>query len=1313
MPRGEFPLDPPPALPRTGGTGLRDTLTYLALVGGCAAMILILLDDRADRLLKVADFVLALTVMLALAGQIGRTSAHETSRGLRPGAARRDYLRYLRETHTRLSEIARDQRSALTWMNPAPERLWSIVRSSRLWERRPGDSDFGVARFGTGRQKLAVRLVPPESRSPEELEPVSAESLRRLVRTHSVMPDLPVGIALQSFSRIVLSGERDAVCGMIRAAVMQLAAFHSPDDLRISVCASTDRIPYWEWIKWLPHALHPTSRDAVGPIRLFAENLTDLEDLLAFDLAYRLRWRGHGDGLETPLHVVVLDGGVVTPSSSLGTEAVAGVCVIDLSGTTSGGSAETILRLEVSYDEVRTRQGDQTNAPAWTPDHVGFPQAEALARQLAPLRVGSMRTTSEDHVAATMPLTSLLGVQDAHSVDPETLWRSRVPRNRLRVPIGVDTDGRPVELDIKEPAQGGDGPHGLVIGATGSGKSELLRTLVLGLAMTHSPEVINFVLVDFKGAATFAGMERLRHVAAVITGLEDELPLADRMYDALHGEMMRRQELLRAAGNHASARDYEAARERGAQIPAMPTLFVVLDEFAELLSAKPDFAELFVMIGRLGRSLGVHLLLASQRLEEGKLRGLDTHLSYRIGLRTFSTMESRVVLGVPDAYQLPSQPGNGYLKITDSMVRFKAASVSGADDPHRSGAHGPVRQGRGGASAAQVVPFGTGRVPPEGTEAPDSQPVRDGDEKSVLDVVLDRLAGQGPTAHRIWLPPLDESPTLDRLLPRLRTIPDLGLTTADWEDRGRLVAAVGVVDRPFDHRRETMWLRLSGSAGHVAVVGGPQAGKSTVLRTLIASLALTHTPQEVWIYCLDLGGGALGGLRALPHVGGVADRLDPDRVHRTVAEVAAILTERERRFAELGIDGIETYRRVHREGLADVFLVVDGWSGVRQDFEQTETIIADLAVRGLGYGIHLVASANRWFEFRTNIGDLFGSRVELRLGDPADSVFNRRAAVNVPERRPGRGITHEGLHFLAALPRIDGVSGADDLADGVANLVHAVSGAWRGPAAPQVRMLPAVLPSSALPTAEETGRQVPIGIDEDELAPVLLDFGAAPHFLVIGENECGKSNLLRLIANALVERYTPEAARFIVLDYRRSLLEATDGEHRIGYAASASGAKTLVQDVRDALARRLPPTDLPPQELRTRSWWKGPDLFVFADDYDLVATSSGNPLASLAELLPNARDIGLHVIVARSSGGAGRGMFDPIVQRITDMASPALIMSGNRDEGVLAGVRPRRFPPGRGVLTDRRSGARVVQTALYSGGELGGVGRALETPTDE
>ena len=227
------------------------------------------------------------------------------------------------------------------------------------------------------------------------------------------------------------------------------------------------------------------------------------------------------------------------------------------------------------------------------------------------------------------------------------------------------------------------GPHGLVVGATGSGKSELLRTLVLGLAITHPPDQLNFVLVDFKGAGTFTPLDGLPHTSAVITNLSDELGLVDRMTDAINGELNRRMELLRSAGNFASLRDYDQARAPGAaDLPAIPTLLIVIDEFGELLAAKPQFLDLLNTVGRVGRSLGVHLLLAAERLEVGRLHGLDTYLSYRIGLKTLSEAQSRVVLGAPDAFELPAAPGNGYLKFdtrggpVQERLRVRAGSGS-------------------------------------------------------------------------------------------------------------------------------------------------------------------------------------------------------------------------------------------------------------------------------------------------------------------------------------------------------------------------------------------------------------------------------------------------------------------------------------------------------------------------------------------------------------------------------------------------------------------------------------------------------------
>ena len=1306
VPQGEIRLESPPELPEVTSDGLAQALMYLPMGAMAIGMVAVIAGGGSSPVLYIGSGAMAVGMAGMMFGQMIRGRG---DRKVKLNGQRRDYLRYLGQIRRKVRLAAGEQRRAMEYSGPAPRSLPSLVAagSDRIWQRSPADAGFGCVRFATGTQAASVRLVPPDTKPVEDLDPLCAGALRRFIRAQGQVPGLPVEVSLRSVTRIVPTGEPGAVRALVRSLVAQAAVMHSPADLRISVCASAERIHYWEWIKWLPHNMHPTEQDAAGPVRLMAPSLGALEPML--ELHDRPRFTPGSARTapgSVPLHLVLADG--AARETGTGLEDIAGVVVIDLTaaaGAGPGAAGPATLRLRVTPGEVyQLPRAGTTEALIGVPDALTLTEAEALARQLAPLRPAAPGGLAEDALALNTTLTALLGIDGLRTLDVAALRQARAPRDRLRVPIGNGADGRPVELDIKESAQGGMGPHGLVVGATGSGKSELLRTLVLGLAITHSAEDLNFVLVDFKGGATFLGLDRLPHVSAVITNLADELPLVDRMRDALQGEIVRRQELLRAAGNCASLRDYtkaqaEGARAEGAALPPVPSLFVVLDEFSELLAAKPEFIDLFVTIGRVGRSLGVHLLLASQRLEEGRLRGLDTQLSYRIGLRTFSAQESRTVLGVPDAYELPAQPGNAYLKDgTSELTRFKAAYVSGSLTGAGAGqpAAPRLRPAIARFGPAYVEPRFIG-IPAEARERQAGKPGRPGQEPGVtlLDAVVELLSGpgsKGPSAHQIWLPPLGAPPTLGQLLPEL-------------DERQMLLALLGIVDRPFEQRRDPLRADLSGSAGHVAVAGGPRSGKSTVLLTLISSLALLNTPARVQFYILDFGGGSMSALSGLPHVGGVATRLQGDRVRRTVAEVRTLLERREREFSERGIDSIATYRALRSEGaiagdgFGDVFLVVDGWLTLRQDYEELEQAVTALAARGLGYGIHLVAATNKWSEFRPAVRDLFGTRLELRLGDPYESEIGRAAAGNVPAGAPGRGLTRDRLHFLAAVPRIDGQATAAGLPEAIRSLAARVAAAWEGSGAPPVRMLPDVLPAAELPPPASTGAQVPFGIDENSLSPVFLDFAADPHFLVLGDTECGKSNLLRLAAEGIAARFTPDQAKIIFLDYRRSLLDAAQIPHQIGYATSSVTAAALLDEVRGALNTRLPPPDLTPDQLRSRSWWSGSDLFVIVDDYDLVS-GTRNPLLALSEFLPQARDVGLHVILARSAGGAGRAMFDPVIQRLREMGSPGLIMSGSKDEGaLLGGIRPASQPCGRGFLVGRRNGSRLVQVALLGDGD--------------
>jgi S-DNA-T family DNA segregation ATPase FtsK/SpoIIIE len=843
---------------------------------------------------------------------------------------------------------------------------------------------------------------------------------------------------------------------------------------------------------------------------------------------------------------------------------------------------------------------------------------------------------------ATPPLTSptildLLGITDLTRTVPFSGDAAR-----LRVPIGVDQAGAPVMLDLKQAAEGGLGPHGLLVGATGSGKSELLRTLVTALALSHDPTQLNIIFADFKGGAAYAPFARLPHTAGMVTNLAADLTLIDRLADAITGELIRRQELLRVAGNYSSARDYQTARAAGARLEPLPALLVICDEFVELISAAPQMIDLFVQIGRTGRSLGVHLLLATQRLDEGRLRGLDTHLSYRIALRTFTAVESRAVLGIPDAYELPRSPGHGYLRSgAEPAVRFLAAT------------------------SFQVPP----NLPPGAEALP------------AAELVARTLHDAHPAARRVWLPPLTERPALDALLGPVVIDPERGLTVEDTQLRGALRVPIGLVDKPYQQRQEPLWLAWH-EAGHVAVVGGPRTGKSSLLRALVCGLALTHTPDEVQVYCLDFGGGTLGMLRDLPHVGGVAGRTEPEAVRRTVGDLTALLDERDPARWH-GPPG-------QSRRFSAVFLAVDGWLTLRAEFEDLDLAIRQLLSLGPRSGIHVVASASRWAEFRMVNETLFGTRLELRLTEPAESAVGRKAAARVPLDRPGRGITTDGDQFIAAAPEVSTLDG------GTPALVGAVAHAWPGRPAPRVRLLPADLPYADLDLAADAGNPLalPIGVGEADLRQVAVDFAAESHFLLFGDRESGKSNLLRVLAAGIANRLTPEQARILVVDHRLSLLGSVTTDHLIGYGRAAADTSGLIEELADALQRRLPGPDVTPQQLRDRSWWTGPECFVLVDDYDLVTAGQTNPLASLLEYLPQARDIGLHLVLARRSGGAGRALFDPVIQRLRDLSSAGMVLSGNRDEGVLIGdVRPRPLPPGRGWLVTRKAGTRLIQVA--------------------
>ncbi|MDG5481547.1 type VII secretion protein EccCa [Mycolicibacterium gadium] len=1204
LPDGAVLVEAPPLLPAPTPQNPLARLLPLAMLVAAVGMMVVYFTSGGQSMRNPMYMFFPVMMLTSVLGSLVY-GAKGTGTTAEINRGRQKYLDYLDHLDREAEGAAEAQRESLRWHHPEPGALWTLTGSGRMWERTPDGPDYGVIRVGIGEEPLSTALTEPELDGTDEQDPVTVNAVRRLIRCRSVVTDVPITLALRRFSAITLDGDAEAARAFLRAAICQLAVFHGPDDVAIVA----DPRDQWDWLKWLPHQRHSRT----GAPRCDIVRVLD-----------------RAEGLE-----------------------------LRIESSRAAVAVGERLQLRVTEEALVVHGRDDEEVYA-RPDLLTVAQATACARRLARYRLTT--AAANDGRKRGIDWMDLMGIGE---IDPEKLWRATGDGGIVPVPMGFADNGTRVLLDINEAARGGMGPHGLCVGATGSGKSELLRTLALGMIASHPPDALNLILVDFKGGATFVGMERARHVGAVITNLAGEAHLVSRMNDALLGEMNRRQEVLRAAGRFASLAEYQRARSLGAHLPPMPALFILVDEFSELLSQHPDFAELFVAIGRLGRSLGMHLLLASQRLDEGRLRGLETHLSYRICLKTFSAGESRAVLGVPDAYHLPSTPGSAYLKSTSGdLVRFQTAFVSGA------GRESCTERTSTASPPARLFTAATVDTPSEKTDIEPRPPTR-----TVLDTVLDRVAGRGAAAHQVWLPPLTQSPTLDALLP--------------GPGPHRLTVPIGLVDKPYEQRRDPFVVELDGAAGNVAIVGAPRSGKSTALRTMVLALAEHHDPADVGFYCLDFGGGALSSLRDLPHVGSMAGRLDGDLCRRTVAVVTSVMRTRESLFRRLAVDSMAAYRRHKADRFGDVFLVIDGWATLRQEFDHLEGTITAIAAQGLSFGVHVVITASRWAELRPALKDQIATRIELRLGDPAESEMDRKRARDLSGRPPGRGITPSGREFAVALPRWDGVPTVNGLAEAITADTRRLRDRWAPSTAPVVRLLPTQVPREEL---EDGG--VVLGVGERELSAVELDFAEQPHLLVLGDVACGKTATLRLLCLELIRGSTADEVQLEIIDFRRALLGVVESEHLSGYAMSPASLTSRLPAIIDRLEARMPGDNVTQQQLRTRSWWTGPDIYLVIDDYDLVAGATGNPLAPLAEFLPHALDLGLHVVVARRSGGAARAMFDPVLARMRELGCMGLMMSASAEEGVLLGtVKPSALPPGRGTLITRGDANQLVQVA--------------------
>jgi type VII secretion protein EccCb len=571
------------------------------------------------------------------------------------------------------------------------------------------------------------------------------------------------------------------------------------------------------------------------------------------------------------------------------------------------------------------------------------------------------------------------------------------------------------------------------------------------------------------------------------------------------------------------------------------------------------------------------------------------------------------------------------------------------------------------------------------------------EQRVLREAVLEQLNTGETRAYAMWLPPLTDPTPVNELVER-------------DDQRQPLRFGLGIMDEPRRHRQEVWGVDVSAAGGNIAIGGAPQTGKSTFLQTMVLSAAATHSPRQVQFYCIDLGGGGLMYLEDLPHVGGVATRSEPDRVNRMVAEMKAVLRAREAMFKEHRVGSIATYRQLREDPnhpasadpFGDVFLVIDGWPAFTAEFPDLEAVVQDLAGQGLAFGVHTVISTPRWTELKARVRDYLGTKLEFRLGDVNETQIDRITR-EIPANRPGRAVSVEKHHLMIGVPRLDGVHSATDMVPAITAAVQHIA-ARHTDEAPQVRVLPERIylheldPQPPGPESDYRTRwTIPIGLRESDLSVAYSSMHSAPHLLIFGAPKSGKTTIAHAVASAICARNSPSQVRFMLADYRSGLLDAVPQSHLLAAGAVNRNNTTLEESIKALatnLKKRLPPPDLTTSQLRSRSWWTGPDVVLLVDDWHMIVAASGMvpPMAPLAPLLPAAADIGLHIIVTCQMSQAHRATMDKFVGAAYGAGSPTVFLSGQKSEFPSSEVKLKYRPPGQAFLV-APDGKEVIQAA--------------------
>lgn len=875
------------------------------------------------------------------------------------------YANYLAGIEAQLQQHADLQRAHEELLHPSAADCMKLPEgpSLNLWSRHPGDKDFLTLRLGVGKVPAAARVELPQLRlqlKEEELDRVPEQ----LAEKYAVVDKVPLYADLMQDGSCGLVGPRECMISVARSMIAQLAALHSYEEVKIVALFSEQEKAEWSWMRWLPHVF--SEERTVRYIGCGAEAKTvlqSLEPMIKQRMEQKNQWSFGAQAANLPHYVFLVADPSLLHRTAVGTALMAnqpelGISGIFLGQTTADFPHSVKHILELSGSPVLMQMCLKTGAGEKRllseENYILKTQYDRFARAMAPIRLLDGQAKKQG-IPASVGLLEGLGIRNPEQLEIGDYWENTACEKSLAVPIGIKSGGERFYFNIHEK---GDGPHGMVAGASGSGKSQMAQAWIMSMALQFSPEDVNFVLVDFKGKSLIQPLLELPHLAGTISNLDKDIA---RSFAAMESELDRRQQRL-AEYKCTDIIEYHKKRRLNPQMPAMPYIFLIIDEFAELKQQFPDFTKPLEHLYRGGRSLGMCVIVMTQSPSGIVTEQMRNNARFRWCLSVMSESDSREMLGTTEGASIRI-PGRAYVRAGDTYELIQSFF---AGMPYQAQREKKTEMN----SHVYAVALNGERA--EKTDGA-KKPAYTG--KTELDVLLAVICdycrrSQISPAKRLWEKELPERVDLYSLKGQGQPWTEekgwlsscsqetAGRTEAKFDSRSAATgpgAVLGLVDDPF-HQRQFPLYHDFWKQGHLAVYGMPVSGRTTFLQTLLVSLCSRYTPEEVQLYLIDIGGFGLRAMETFPHVGAAAGDDEPEVMEKIAGLFRTEITRRKKLFRNVGVGSPAAYAETTGKALPTLLLMVDNLNQMGHQFPEFMNFLIQLSKEGASYGVYLVCS---------------------------------------------------------------------------------------------------------------------------------------------------------------------------------------------------------------------------------------------------------------------------------------------------------------------------------------------------------------------